>query len=169
MNYMGTHNRIRSNNRIYLSMTKYHLFQHFQLGPSKVHYFFKKRIALFLLTTPVGWKVHKADGVISTVDAFFHQCNRSIATPMEEVCGSLGELLKNKPHLVTFHESILVILWTFGSTLVFLYSYHSYRKKNQISEFLLLHFLKNRCLTVLKWPKSIRCFSSKHVLNEVRH
>ena len=29
-----------------------------------------------------------------------------------------GIMLKNKPHLVTFHESILVSFWTFQLTLV---------------------------------------------------
>ena len=38
---------------------------------------------------------------------------KGIQALMEEVCELQRWLLKNKPHLVTFHESILVSLWTF--------------------------------------------------------
>ena len=61
--------------------------------------------------------------IISAVDNFFDQWNPSTSTPMLEVCGLQGRLmLKNKPHLVTFYESILVILWTF-SWLSYIYIY----------------------------------------------
>ena len=39
---------------------------------------------------------------------------------MEEVCRPEEEnMLKNKPYLVSFHETILVSLWTFQPTLVY--------------------------------------------------
>ena len=41
--------------------------------------------------------------VISPVDFFFNQWDPSTAILMEEV-SRLQERLKNKPHLVTFHE-----------------------------------------------------------------
>ena len=47
---------------------------------------------------------------ISLVDDFFEQWDSSTATRMEEVCGLQRRLLKNKTHLVTFHESIMVNL-----------------------------------------------------------
>ena len=47
---------------------------------------------------------------ISTVDYFFYQWDPSTTTTKEQVCGTQGGLCWNKPHLVTFHESILVSL-----------------------------------------------------------
>ena len=38
-------------------------------------------------------------------------------TDDRSVWNTRGTTLKNKPHLITFHESILVSLWTFQPTL----------------------------------------------------
>ena len=46
---------------------------------------------------------------------FFEQKYPHTATPMEEVCGPPEGLLKNKPYLVIFHESILVSSWIFSA------------------------------------------------------
>ena len=43
----------------------------------------------------------------------FYQWHSRTATPTEEMSGLQGGLLKNKPHMVTFHKSILVSLKTF--------------------------------------------------------
>ena len=49
------------------------------------------------------------DDVTTTVDDVFEQWIPSTATPTEETCGLQKEtMFKNKPHLVTFHETILV-------------------------------------------------------------
>ena len=65
-----------------------------------------------------GWKGHIMMSTV--VDNFFDQWNPCTVTPMEEVCGpQRGTMLKNKPHLVTFHEGTLVSSWIFQATLVF--------------------------------------------------
>ena len=49
-------------------------------------------------------------------DDFFDPWDPSFAALLKEVCGLQEELLKNKPHLVTFHGNILVSLWSFQMT-----------------------------------------------------
>ena len=34
-----------------------------------------------------------------------------------------GDNIEDKPYLVTFHESMLVSLWTFQTTLIYIYIY----------------------------------------------
>ena len=58
------------------------------------------------------------DDIISVVGDFFNQWDTNTATPMEEVYEQQWGLLKNKPHLVVFHESILLSLKTFQLTLI---------------------------------------------------
>ena len=58
------------------------------------------------------------DAVISAVD-FFKQWDPSIAT--QRSLWTTREIrLKNKPHLVTFHESVLVSLQTLQLTLIYI-------------------------------------------------
>ena len=66
-----------------------------------------------------------AEKFISAVDDFFYQRDSSTATLMEEVCGLQGGLCwKNNPHLVNFHESILVDQWIFQlTTYIYIYIY----------------------------------------------
>ena len=64
------------------------------------------------------------DDVISGGDDFFDQWDPSTATVMEKVYEMLGgTILKNKPHLVTFYESILLSRWTLHPTLAYICIY----------------------------------------------
>ena len=47
------------------------------------------------------------EDIISAVDDFFDQWDPSTATLMEEAGTVSRTMLKNKPHLITFNESIL--------------------------------------------------------------
>ena len=59
------------------------------------------------------------DDVISTVDNIFNQWDSNTATYEKSVWTTKGTMLKNKPHLATFWDSILVSLWTtFQPTLI---------------------------------------------------
>ena len=60
-----------------------------------------------ILYTKLGWKVHMR--MSYRLMTFFDQCDQSTATPIEEVL-----CWKRKIPLVTFHESILISLWTFN-------------------------------------------------------
>ena len=61
------------------------------------------------------------DNIVSGVD-FFNQWDSSTTTQMEEVY-TLQEvaMIKNKPHSIIFHKSILVGQWTFHLTFVYIY------------------------------------------------
>ena len=89
------------------------------------------------------WKKHLAgkqygtdDEVMCAVEDFFSRIrmrasnpyhrNPSAATPMKEMCGLQPRLmLKSKPHLVKFDHCIIVSLWTFQPTLLFVPCYVS--------------------------------------------
>ena len=62
----------------------------------------------------VGWKVHMMTSYLLLMTVF-HKLNPSTAKPTK--CGSvwttMWTMLKNTPHLVTFHERIIVCLWNF--------------------------------------------------------
>ena len=62
--------------------------------------------------------------IISAVDDFFNRWDQSTTTPMEDMWTTRGTMLKNKPNLVTFHESILVRLWTFQLTLIYIKNFN---------------------------------------------
>ena len=49
---------------------------------------------------------------------FFDQRGSSTATLIKKCMGHKETMLKNKPYLVTFHNSIFFSLWTFQSNLV---------------------------------------------------
>ena len=49
---------------------------------------------------------------------FFTNGIQALQHLQKECLGRKGSMLKNKPRLVIFHESILVSLWTFQLTLV---------------------------------------------------
>ena len=57
--------------------------------------------------------------IFSFLSFYLNEWDPSTATAMEEMCGLQEGLLKNKPHLVTCYENILVSLWTFQSALNF--------------------------------------------------
>ena len=60
----------------------------------------------------VNWNVHRLMSYL--LITCFDQWDPSTATLIEEVCEPQGiSMWKNKPHLVTFHESILLSIWTF--------------------------------------------------------
>ena len=63
----------------------------------------------------VGWNIHD---IISFADDFFGPVGSKPYNSDRSVGNTRGTMLKNKLHLVTFHESILVSLWTFQPTLL---------------------------------------------------
>ena len=71
----------------------------------------------------LGWKVQRlkssSNNVITIVDnIFWPMRSKHGNTDGRRVRTAKGTMFKNKPHLVTFHESILVSLWTFLPTLI---------------------------------------------------
>ena len=64
-------------------------------------------------------KKNSYDGIISIVGDFLDQSDPSTATSIEEVHGPQGVPNTEKPHLVTFHEIMLVSLRTFQPTFVY--------------------------------------------------
>ena len=75
--------------------------------------------------TRVDWKVHRPkssyDDVMTTVDVFLPIGSKHCNTDGSTVQTVRSSMLKNKPYFVTFHESILVGLWTVQSILVSTY------------------------------------------------
>ena len=72
------------------------------------------------LTMRIDWKVHRGMSYLLLMTFFTngiqvlqHQWKECVSHCKED------EISKNKPHLVTFHECILVSLWTFQLTHVF--------------------------------------------------
>ena len=82
---------------------------------------------LSYLYTKGGWKVPRLKSayynVISNFDKFSDQWDPSTVTPMEEVGTARETMLKNKPHLDAFQESILISLKTLKLTFEYIYIY----------------------------------------------
>ena len=87
----------------------------------------------------VVWKVNVLKSsyydVISAVDDSFDQWDPSIAAPIEKMCECKEDIVENKPHLVSFHESILVCRWIFLFTLYIYIYIERERKREREREF----------------------------------
>ena len=69
--------------------------------------------------TRLGWKVHMMMSYLQLM-LFLSTGSKNCNIDGKCVCTAKGTRLKNKPHLVTFHVNILIRLWTFPPTLIYI-------------------------------------------------
>ena len=89
-----------------------------------------------ILYTRMNWKVHRQknslDDVISAVYDFFSSLgSKHWNTNRRSMSSTRGEtILKNIPHLVPSNECILVSLWTFQLTIIYVYMFWTKNHKD---------------------------------------
>ena len=98
----------------------------------------------------MSWKVHMMTSYLQLM-TFLTIGSKYCNTIGKSEWVTRGSVLKNRPHLVTFHEGILVSLWTFQATLILqstCFSETSYALSSLIS-LQRIHFWRRNVVSLL--------------------